>query len=131
MREPKNQGSGLDAAGGVALLNRDPGRGREVGVGGGVDRHARALIARSRDGRKAGAGYAFVSLDLEGFATGRMNRLVPVEEQGGRLSSASPSSADDGLQGQGCHRASDEWPGGVPHVKEAPHRARQRPEKSP
>ncbi|HVS43073.1 MAG TPA: ATP-dependent sacrificial sulfur transferase LarE [Candidatus Dormibacteraeota bacterium] len=25
-------------------------------------------------------GYAFVSLDLEGFATGRMNRLVPTEE---------------------------------------------------
>jgi pyridinium-3,5-biscarboxylic acid mononucleotide sulfurtransferase len=25
-------------------------------------------------------GYAFVSLDLEGFATGRMNRLVPAEE---------------------------------------------------
>jgi uncharacterized protein len=27
-----------------------------------------------------GFGYAFVSLDLEGFATGRMNRLVPAEE---------------------------------------------------
>jgi pyridinium-3,5-biscarboxylic acid mononucleotide sulfurtransferase len=59
-----------------------------------------------------GAGYAFVSLDLEGFATGRMNRLVPAEERGspgGRLSSASATSADDG-------------PG------ESPHRARQRPE---
>jgi uncharacterized protein len=59
-----------------------------------------------------GFGYAFVSLDLEGFATGRMNRLVPAEERepGGRLSSASPSSADDGLG-------------------ESPLRARQRPEK--
>jgi pyridinium-3,5-biscarboxylic acid mononucleotide sulfurtransferase len=30
-----------------------------------------------------GAGYAFVSLDLEGFASGRMNRLVPAEERDG------------------------------------------------
>jgi pyridinium-3,5-biscarboxylic acid mononucleotide sulfurtransferase len=28
-----------------------------------------------------GLGYAFVSLDLEGFASGRMNRLVPEEER--------------------------------------------------
>jgi pyridinium-3,5-biscarboxylic acid mononucleotide sulfurtransferase len=28
-----------------------------------------------------GLGYAFVSLDLEGFASGRMNRLVPAEER--------------------------------------------------
>jgi beta-glucosidase len=54
---------------------------------------------------------------------------IPDGLPGGRLSSASPSSAEDGLQGQGCHRASDEWPGGVPHPGESPHRARQRPEK--
>jgi uncharacterized protein len=38
-----------------------------------------ALRSRIVDGLRA-AGYAFVSLDLEGFATGKLNRLVPAAE---------------------------------------------------
>jgi uncharacterized protein len=38
-----------------------------------------ALRTRIVEGLRA-AGYAFVSLDLEGFATGKLNRLVPAEE---------------------------------------------------
>jgi uncharacterized protein len=37
------------------------------------------LRTRIVDGLRA-LGYAFVSLDLEGFATGKLNRLVPTEE---------------------------------------------------
>ena len=38
-----------------------------------------ALRTRIVEGLRA-AGYAFVSLDLEGFATGKLNRLVPAAE---------------------------------------------------
>jgi pyridinium-3,5-biscarboxylic acid mononucleotide sulfurtransferase len=38
-----------------------------------------SLRARVVDGVRA-AGYAFVSLDLEGFASGKLNRLVPAAE---------------------------------------------------
>jgi uncharacterized protein len=38
-----------------------------------------ALRSRIVDGLRA-AGYAFVSLDLEGFATGKLNRLIPAAE---------------------------------------------------
>ncbi len=38
-----------------------------------------ALRSRIVEGLRA-AGYAFVSLDLEGFATGKLNRLVPTAE---------------------------------------------------
>ncbi len=41
-----------------------------------------ALRTRIVEGLRA-CGYAFVSLDLEGFATGKLNRLVPAEEREG------------------------------------------------
>ena len=39
-----------------------------------------ALRTRVVDGLRA-CGYAFVSLDLEGFATGKLNRLIPISER--------------------------------------------------
>jgi uncharacterized protein len=76
-------------------------------------------------------GYAFVSLDLEGFATGRMNRLVPADERetGGRLSSASARSADMACRGKAVIAPAMSGLGESPTLKEAPHQARQRLEK--